>query len=553
MKTNPMLKIYPLPYLTCTLPVCYETDIKNRNNNKNDNRLVFSTNTIQYYTVILDPPIRLDYNSYTTMTTPTNHTTSSLFDFGDMLEPEQSHSSLEQNSDIAESNIFVSYGGEMSNHTRYSSSALGGGGVGLKAGGSHCVETTNNKDVLSLAPLQEESEASASEKPVVIATLAATESHPLEANKDAISLGPQQEDSEAPADTPVVAKTVAENKIAGGNGILKPCSYSQAQQQQQQQQRDSEHRPKLTIDIEPSSVIEDSRSVATGFSASQQPSQMLSPTVHASNQTPQILSPTVHASNQTPGFSKPHLPRVLSPTVHASNQTPGLRINTARCDDRYSNDDILLNKPEIDQRSAERAAAWAIYIALIFFCILILACAVLTITVVHSYGFVTLVLMTFVIVFCASLVCFVDSTILSQNPKLKPVRQKIITVMRTTRKMLEDEYHLFIRDWKENLLITHDGEESFSRNVNENLMGDDDDCGMLRIPQPPQSKRRKKSKVFKLIRPLLGLKKKFGGKGRRQKKTKSATASASSTSTATIDDNNDAPSGLAASYKAPII
>ena len=508
-----MLKIYPLPYLTFVLSVCYETDIKNRNNNKNENRLVFSTNTIQYYTVILDSPIRLDYNSYTTMTTPTNHTTSSLFDFGDMLEPEQSHSSLEQNSDIAESNIFVSYGGEMSNHTRYSSSALGGGGVGLKAGGSHCVETTNNKDVLSLAPLQEESEASASEKPVVIATLAATESHPLETNKDAISLGPQQEDSEAPADTPVVAKTVAENKIAGGNGILKPCSYSQAQQQQQ---RDSEHRPKLTIDIEPSSVIEDSRSVATGFSASQQPSQMLSPTVHASNQT-------------------------------------GLRINTARCDDRYSNDDILLNKPEIDQRSAERAAAWAIYIALIFFCILILACVVLTITVVHSYGFVTLVLMTFVIVFCASLVCFVDSTILSQNPKLKPVRQKIITVMRTTRKMLEDEYHLFIRDWKENLLITHDGEESFSRNVNENLMGDDDDCGMLRIPEPPQSKRRKKSKVFKLIRPLLGLKKKFGGKGRRQKKTKSATASASSTSTATIDDNNDAPSGLAASYKAPII
>ena len=497
------------------------------------------------------------------MTTPTNHTTSSLFDFGDWLEPGQSHSSLEQNSDIAESNIFVSYGGEMSNHTRYSSSALGGGSVGLKAGGSHCVETTNNKDVVSLAPLQEESEASSSEKSV-IATPTAAESHPLETKKDAVSLGPLEGESAAPADQPVVATTAAETKIAGDNGILKPSSYSQAQQQQQQQkdskqqqQKDSKQQPKLTIHTEPRSVIGDSMSVGTDFSGVQQPSQVLSPTVHASNQTPQILSPTVHASNQapqilsptvhasnqTPGFSKAHLPRVLSPMVHASNQTPGLSINAGRRDNRNRNDDILLNKPEIDQRSAERAAAWAIYIALIFFCILIIACVVLTISVVHSYSFVTFVLITFVIAFCASLVCFVDSTILSQNPKLKPVRQKIITVMRTTRKMLEDEYHSFIRDWKENLLITQD--------VEENLMGDDDDdSGMLRMPQPLQNKHRKKSKIFKLIRPLLGLKKKFGGKGRRQKKTKSATASTSSTS---IDDNNDAPSGLAASYKAPII
>jgi hypothetical protein len=464
------------------------------------------------------------------MTTPTNHTTSSLFDFGDMLEPEQSHSSLEQNSSIAESNIFVSYGGEMSNHTRYSSSALGGN-VGSKAGGSHYVET-NNKDVVSLAPLQEESEAS--DKPVV-ATTKATGSHPLEANKD-VSLGPLQEELEAPADKPVVVTTVAENTIAGGNGILKPSSYSQAQQQKD--------KPKLTIDTEPRMVIDDSMSVGTGFSGSQPP-QPFNPTVHTSNQTPQFSSPTVHASNQTPGFSKSHLPQVLSPTVHASNQTRGLRINT-RHDNRNRNG-LRRNKPEIDQ-SAERAAAWAIHIALIFFCALIIACVVLTFRVVRGYGFVTLVLMTFVLVFCAFLALFVDSTILSQNPKLKPVRQKIITVMRTTRRMLQDEYHLFIRDWKERLLITQDGEQSCSQNSSENLMGDD--SGMLRIP-PTSQKRRKKSKVFKLIRPLLGLKKNlfrgnlFRGKGRGQKKTKSATAS-------TIDDN-DSPSGLAASYEAPVI
>lgn len=418
------------------------------------------------------------------MTTPTNHTSSSLFDFGDLLEPEPSQDSLEQNSSIEDSNIFVSVGGEVSNHTRRSSVPASGNG-GLTAGNSqHPVDTNTTNDV-------------------------------------SVSQRPQQEESEASSE-PVVPATTAAIKKPAGNGILKPTSYSGPQRNQ-----DAEERPTLMVDTEPRAGIGDnSMSHGTGGYSGSKPSQPFSPTVHTSNQTSGFtksqapFSPTVHTSNQTSGVTKSRPP--FSPTVHTSNQTNGLKMTNVPSDednnhiDEIDFENLEINKPDVDE-SAERAAAWAIHIALIFFCALIIVCILLTISVVRNYGFVTWVLVTCIIVFFAFLTCFVDSTILSQNPKLRPVRQKIVTVVRATRKILEDEYQLFIRDWKETLLITQDG-ESFGQNTTENLMCDD---ASGTTPQ----KKRKKSKVFKLIRPFLGLKKgMFKGKGRRQK-TKNAAAS----------------------------
>lgn len=264
-------------------------------------------------------------------------------------------------------------------------------------------------------------------------------------------------------DTTETQATATEGTKAPSKGILKKTKFIDPPPQY--------NKPKVTtVD-------------SMNFSESTRQAQPFSPTVRASNQTqayakPSVLSPTVHRSNQTPGMTKPQ-------TFESTNGP-------------YTNLEVL----EISDASAEKAAAWAIHFALIFFCVLILTCVLLTFRVIRQYGFLTLVLMVCVLAFCGFLACFVDSTILSQNAKLKPVRQKIITVAKTTKKLLEEEYHLFLNDWKEHhLLLRQYGETD----------------GIGELPTTTPQTKRKKSKVFKMIKPLLGLKKKFGDKRRRRK------------------------------------
>ena len=340
------------------------------------------------------------------MATPTNHTNAStLFDFGDLLEPEPSEDSLEENSSVEESTMFVSLGGE----------------------------TPRSALPIAATPM----------------------------NSDDVPSQQQTSEPEAAAATGVVT-TAAE----APKGILKTSKYSDGQ--------DTTAKPKVAM-------VDSMLSLKTDYDESHRP-QAFSPTAHTSN----VMSPTVHRSNQTPGTQLPK-----------SNKSTKTSISR-------------MDHLEISDQSAEKAAAWAIHFALIFFCLLILTCVLLTFKVVRQYGFLTLVLMAFVLVFCGFLACFVDSTILSQNPKLKPVRQKILTVVQTTKKIIEDEYQLFVNEWKEHhLLLTQHGEgESFG----ESLMGDDV------LPTTTTQKKRKKSKVFKMIKPFLGFKKKIGGKGRRRQK-----------------------------------
>mmetsp|Transcript_3764 Transcript_3764/g.9868 ORF Transcript_3764/g.9868 Transcript_3764/m.9868 type:complete len:408 (+) Transcript_3764:137-1360(+) len=391
------------------------------------------------------------------MTTPTNHTTSSIFNFGDMLEPEPSHSSLEQNSSIEESNIFVSTGGELSNHSRYNSSALSGNGSS-KARQLHFVD--KNK-VVPLVPLQERPKEPW--KPQVAAAIAGAE------------------------------------KKTFGNGILKPPSYSGPQQN-----RDLE-QPKLTINTEPKIMKLDNSMSGRSTFAETFPSHP--------------FSPTVHTSNQTAGFLGSNPPQVFSPTVHTSNQTTVLGVHNQQeklsSADEISMDNIQKVEQEDEQGVGEFTAS-AIHIALFFLVALTIACTSLVLSVIRNYGFLTLVLVTIVISFCVFLACFVDSVVLSQNPNIRPVRQNIETVMRATRKILEDEYHLFMRDWKECLLLIQ-GPENYSHNDTEGIVSGDsvNNSGMLHIP-PTTHTRRKKSKIFKLIRPLLGLKKNFSRRKKRQ-------------------------------------
>lgn len=363
------------------------------------------------------------------MTTPTNHTTSSLFDFGDLVEPEPSHSSLEQNSSIEESNIFVSIGGEVSGHTRYSGSALSGYNSDQK-----------NNNVLALGPFEEESEVVALD-----AALAPAETDPLSAT--------------APNDTVAAA------------GIFKQPKYSNLQHQQEH------HKATMIVSTESEMGSEVAENVSRG---------------------PQPFSPTIHTSNQTPHGSRANFTtRNGGDDVHSGFQ----RLDeTGDASDNPQREEV-----PYDEYGAERATAWAIHLALIFFCGLVISCALLTFAVARAYGFLTLVLMTLVITFCGFLACFVDSTILSKNPKLRPVRQKILKVVDATRQMIEDEYQLFLRDWKEEVLTITEGGENSTSNIDPT--GETDD---IILSATEKKKRRKKSKIFKMVRPFLGLKKKFG-------------------------------------------
>jgi hypothetical protein len=308
-------------------------------------------------------------------------------------------------------------------------------------------------------------------------------------------LEPEQSQASLEQNESVNVSTVAEHEIEDGKESSKPTSFLETQ--------DPGHPPKPTIDAKSGMVMGDRDvSPATDFPGSQPP-QPFHPTAEESRRAPRFGMPTEHDNGHG--------------AENATSMNP-----------------LEMGKPDDMDQSAERAAAWAIHVCLIFFCALIVVCVLLTLSAVHNYSFVTLVLLTFVLLFCAFLACFVDSTILSQNPKLRPVRQKILTAVKVTRKLIEDEYRLFLRDWKESLMITEHGENCTAA---ENLMGDD---------ETNAAPKRKKSKVFKLIKPFLGLKKKIR-KGRRQKATNGAVEGSAAT------DENASPSDPTAAYQAPAI
>ncbi|KAG7360265.1 hypothetical protein IV203_035364 [Nitzschia inconspicua] len=175
---------------------------------------------------------------------------------------------------------------------------------------------------------------------------------------------------------------------------------------------------------------------------------------------------------------------VPSETLHTSN----LRLNT---------------DGGFQAREAERMAAWAIHIALIFFCGLVVASVLISFTVIRKYGFVALLGLMMMLVFVGFLAVFVDQTILSKNPNLRPIRQKIVAAVEATKGLLVEEYHLLIRDWNEHMLLTQ-GEERYRENEETNQYRRN---GALPPPSVPHG--RKRSKIFKLVKPFLGLKKKL--------------------------------------------
>lgn len=225
--------------------------------------------------------------------------------------------------------------------------------------------------------------------------------------------------------------------------------------------------------------------------------------------TPNAADPS-QRTNATFGFLPGNVP---SETIHTSN----LRMNstTAGADHHPMGGGIHVREAE-----ADRLAAWAIHVALIFFCGLVVASVLISFTVIRKYGFVALLGLMVMVTFVGFLAVFVDQTILSKNAKLRPIRQKIAAAVEATKGLLAEEYHLLMRDWNEHLLLTQ-GEEQYQAYQTGGEGGLNEPNG--RLPPPTVPLGRKRSKIFKMVKPLLGLKKKFFGGRRRRRDHQSST------------------------------
>lgn len=170
------------------------------------------------------------------------------------------------------------------------------------------------------------------------------------------------------------------------------------------------------------------------------------------------------------------------------------------------------------EEETDKYTAWIIHIALLFFVGLILSAILLTVFVIDKYGMVALMGLILLVSFAIFMAWFVDKTVLSKNVQLKPIRNKILRAVQVTKQAMVEEFHLFQRDWNEQLLLTN----SSSRNEALN-----DDRGDSRGPRPAKNKKR--SVVFKLIKPFFRLGRKMS---RKKNKGKSATSSSTSTAAA---------------------
>jgi len=161
------------------------------------------------------------------------------------------------------------------------------------------------------------------------------------------------------------------------------------------------------------------------------------------------------------------------------------------------------------EEETDRYESWAIHVVLGVFCGLIVVTVLCIFLVIQNYGLVAMVALLLILSFVVFLMWFVDRTILSQDAKFKPMRNKIIRVVEVAKKALADEFNLFKRDWNELYLLTNEPSIDEGNNA-------------ARPNTRPTKKRR--SVVFRMIKPAFRLGRKiFRGRGKAKKSGSSRT------------------------------
>jgi hypothetical protein len=240
---------------------------------------------------------------------------------------------------------------------------------------------------------------------------------------------------------------------------------------------------------------------------------------------------TTHTFGAVPG-------NVLSETLHTSNIRSSLPLYSTKASDvapaagnanaitKY-NSKLEPLMCDIDDAEVDEVAAWIIHFALVFFVTLVVAAVILSLNVMANYGFVTLLFLAVLVVFVAGLGWYVDRTILSRNPKLRPIRRKLMTVVEAAKKTLVEEYHFFVQDWKEHQLLLSQSPHNFASDDEYDVDAGDNTDGLLHPDGSSSNEKqqggRKKSKIFKLVKPFLGLGKKISLRRKLQRNKNSNT------------------------------
>ncbi len=425
------------------------------------------------------------------MGTPTNHTSSSFFRYLGLDPDDTPSASLDENSSIEESNIFADF----SAHSRWKSpnTAIGAstpvaqGRIKAPSGGQ------------SLGPLLEERDAPATIVPSSSVRSARQDPVENQSSGDPEETAPALPQAPPPPPQPSLHKQLKTN----------------TKQQLHEHDATTGAASTLTSGSKELKSVLKRPTIACGDG--EDPNNSNTARTNATFATPVVCDPS-NTTNKTFGFLPSNIP---SETVHTSNMTVAPR-------GRVGDGGIFSMLCSTDD--FDRVAAWAIHVALILFCGLVVAAVILSFIVIRNYGLIALVGLILMVTFVAFLACFVDETILSKNPKLKPIRQKISNVVQATRNLFVEEYQLFLIDYNEHMLLLTNGEgivgtagESLnSSDGNNHVLLNADDPKLLPA-QASLSGIRRRSKVFRVVKPLLVMKKKLfsGSRGGARKKESS--------------------------------
>ena len=186
----------------------------------------------------------------------------------------------------------------------------------------------------------------------------------------------------------------------------------------------------------------------------------------------------------------------------------------------------------------EQFTSWAIHLALILFGGLVCLAVLLAFLVIHNYGLIAMSALGLVILFFVGLALFVNY-ILKQDARLEPVRRKIQGFADRVQQMVHDEMTAFQFEWSQYLLLTNgdagtdvpNDQENDPTNTNSNSNSNP----ILLEP------KKKKSVVFRMIKPFLKARKRvFGRKSSKTKKDTELTCTSyeapTTVTTTTVED-----------------
>ena len=205
--------------------------------------------------------------------------------------------------------------------------------------------------------------------------------------------------------------------------------------------------------------------------------------------------------------------------------------------------------------STEQIASYAIYGSLVVFGVLVIASIILAVRIIQQqYGFVAVFLITLIVGFWVGLITLVKH-LLQEEERLQPVRSKLQQMAHHVKALIKEEYDAFRAEYSEYTLLLKNGEEeedgtATPMNANGQTSyvaanGDDDGLAPPSATSPSgaasPTKKKRKSVVFRMVKPFLKVRNTVAKKGFFRKKNKGNTTNDQQQEQQLVELQNQAP------------